>query len=78
MLDGDIDFTLNISPYEPDTNYNVVYIIDTSVSIDAVELQTIKDAYTDLTNFYVDEGIADNINFGVVSYDSGGRILHQC
>ena len=74
MLDGDVDYTLNISPYELDTEYNnVVYIIDTSSSIDSVELQTIKDAYTDLTNFYIDEGIAENINFGVVSFDSSGR-----
>ena len=74
MLDGDVDFTLNISPYELDTEYNnVVYVIDTSSSIDSVELQTIKDAYTDLTNFYIDEGIAENINFDVVSFDSNGR-----
>ena len=73
MLDGDVDYTLNILPYEPDTEYNVVYVIDTSISIDAVELQTIKDAYTDLTNFYINEGIAENINFGVVSFDSSGR-----
>ena len=73
MLDGDVDYTLNISPYQPDTEYNVVYVIDTSISIDEVELQTIQDAYTDLTNFYINEGIAENINFGVVSYDSSGR-----
>ncbi|WP_036486614.1 VWA domain-containing protein [Myxosarcina sp. GI1] len=73
MLDGDIDYTLNISPYEPSSEYNVVYVIDTSSSIDSAELQTIKDAYTDLTNFYINEGIAENINFGVVSYDSSGR-----
>ena len=73
MLDGDIDYTVNISPYEPDNNYNVVYVIDTSSSIDSVELQTIQDAYTDLTNFYINQGIAENINFGVVSYDSSGR-----
>ena len=73
MLDGDVDYTLNILPYEPDTQYNVVYVIDTSISIDAVELQTIQDAYTDLTNFYINEGIAENINFGVVSFDSSGR-----
>ena len=42
MLDGDIDFTLNISPYEPDTEYNVVYVLDTSASIDAAELQKMK------------------------------------
>ena len=73
MLDGDVDYTLNISPYEPDTEYNVVYVIDTSISIDAVELQTIQDAYAELTNFYINEGIAENINFGVVSFDSSGR-----
>ena len=69
MLDGNVDYTLNISPYQPDTQYNVVYVIDTSVSIDATELQTIKNAYTDLTNYYIDLGIAENINFGVVSFD---------
>ncbi len=73
MLDGDIDYTLNISPYEADTEYNVVYVIDTSLSIDAGELQTIQDAYTDLTNFYINEGVAEDINFGVVSFDSSGR-----
>ncbi|MEM8718734.1 MAG: hypothetical protein AAGE84_05430, partial [Cyanobacteria bacterium P01_G01_bin.39] len=26
MLDGDIDYTLNISPYEPSSQYNVVYV----------------------------------------------------
>ena len=69
MLDGDIDYTLHISPYQPDTQYNVVYVIDTSVSIDSAELQTMKNAYTDLTNFFVNQGIAENINFGVVSFD---------
>jgi hypothetical protein len=73
MLDGDVDYTLNILPYEPDTEYNVVYVIDTSSSIDAVELQTIQNAYTELSNFYINEGIAENINFGVVSFDSNGR-----
>ena len=73
MLDGDIEYTVNISPYEADTEYNVVYVIDTSSSIDAAELQTVQNAYTDLTNFYINEGIAEDINFGVVSYDSGGR-----
>ena len=51
MLDGDLEYTLNISPYEPATEYNVVYIIDTSISIEPSELQVIKTAYTDLTNF---------------------------
>ena len=62
MLDGDVDYTLNISPYKPDIQHNVVYIIDTSSSIDAVELQTMKDAYTNLTNYFVAQGIAENTN----------------
>ncbi len=73
MLDGDVDYTLNISPYKPDIQHNVVYIIDTSSSIDAVELQTMKDAYTNLTNYFVAQGIAENTNFGVVSFDSQAR-----
>jgi len=55
------------------TEYNVVYIIDTSISIEPSELQTIKTAYTDLTNFYINEGIAENINFGITSFDTSGR-----
>ncbi len=68
MLDGDVDFTLNISPYKPDTQYNISYIFDTSASMDAVELQQAKDAYTDLTNYFIDNEIAENINFGVVQF----------
>ena len=68
MLDGNVDYTVNISPYQPNTQYNVVYIIDTSASMDAVELQAVKNAYTDLTNYYVDSELAENINFGVVSF----------
>ena len=33
MLDGDVDYTLTISPYQPDTAYNITYIIDTSYSM---------------------------------------------
>ncbi len=79
MLDGDIEYTVNISPYEADTEYNIVYVIDTSDSIgfedpNRLRLQTIQNAYTDLTNYYIDQGIAENINFGVVSYDTSGRL----
>jgi Ca2+-binding RTX toxin-like protein len=70
MLDGDVDYTLNISPYKPDTQYNIVYIFDTSISIDAVELQTAKDAYISLTNYFIDNELAENINFGVISYSN--------
>ena len=36
--------------------------------MDAGELQQAKDAYTDLTNYYIDNGLAENINFGVVQF----------
>ena len=68
MLDGDIDYTLNILPYEPDTEYNISYIIDTSASMDAGELQQTKDAYIDLTQYFFNSGIAENINFGVIQF----------
>ena len=68
MLDGDVDYTLNISPYKSDTEYNFSYIIDTSASMDAEELQQTKDAYTDLTNYFIDSEIASNINFAVVQF----------
>ena len=68
MLDGDIDYTLNISPYKPDTQYNISYILDTSGSMDAEELQTAKDAYIDLINYYIDTGVAENSNFSVISF----------
>ncbi len=68
MLDGDVEYTLNISPYKPDTQYNISYIFDTSASMDAVELQQAKDAYTDLTNYFIDNEVAENINFSVVQF----------
>jgi Ca2+-binding RTX toxin-like protein len=35
MLDGNVDYTLNISPYKPDTQHNISYILDTSASMNA-------------------------------------------
>jgi RTX calcium-binding nonapeptide repeat (4 copies) len=68
MLDGNVDYTLNISPYKPDTQYNISYILDTSASMDSGELQQAKNAYTDLTNYFINSGLAENINFGVVKF----------
>ncbi len=70
MLDGNVDYTLNISPYKPDTQYNIVYIFDTSLSMSASELQTAKDAYINLTSYFINQGLAENINFGLVSFDN--------
>ncbi|MGL5941796.1 MAG: hypothetical protein ACRC2S_15720 [Waterburya sp.] len=74
MLDGNVDYTLNISPYKPDTQYNIIYIIDTPLSMSVVELQAAKDAYVDLTNYFIDNGLAEDINFGVVSFGSSAVI----
>ena len=68
MLDGDVDYTLNISPYQPNTEYNISYIIDTSASMDVGELQQTKDAYIDLTQYFINNEIAQNINFGVIQF----------
>jgi Ca2+-binding RTX toxin-like protein len=74
MLDGNVDFTLNISPYKPDTKYNIVYIIDTSLGVSASELDQAKSAYTNLTNYFVNNGLDENINFGVVSFNTQAAI----
>jgi len=77
MLDGDVDYTLNISPYKPDTEYNVSYIIDTSASMTTFDIQTAQDAYVNLTNSFIDAGIADSINFGVISFGTDAQILRD-
>ncbi|MBW4533543.1 MAG: VWA domain-containing protein [Pleurocapsa minor HA4230-MV1] len=74
MLDGNVDYTLNISPYKPDTQYNISYILDTSASMDSGELQAAKNAYTDLTNYFIDNGLAENINFGVVKFSRNATL----
>ena len=70
MLDGDIDYTLDISPYDPNSEYNIVYIVDTSQSMSGGKLQAVKNAYTDLINSHIDSGLADNGNFGVVEFST--------
>jgi|GEM_PF-2451261 len=69
MLDGDVEYTFNISPFELNSQYNIVYIFDRSKSTaSSAALQTTKDAYTDLTNYLVDNNLAENINFSLVSF----------
>jgi hypothetical protein len=74
MLDGNVDYTLNISPYKPDTQYNISYIFDTSASMNAAELQAAKNAYQDLTNYFIDNELAENINFGVVKFSRNATL----
>ena len=77
MLDGDIEYTIDISPYKPDTQHNVAYIIDTSASMYATKLQNTKDAYTNLTNYFIDQDIADSINFSVISFNEETSTLES-
>ena len=69
ILDGNADYTVRISPTKPDSQYNIAYIIDTSSSINEQELQNIKDAYISLTNYFIDNGIGENSNFAVISFN---------
>ena len=69
MLDGDIEYTVNISPFEPNANYNISYIISTSTKTDEVENQQVKDALVDLNNYFVDMGVGENSNFAVIQFN---------
>jgi uncharacterized protein YegL len=69
MLDGDADYTLNLSSVQG-TQYNFVYIIDVSGSMDGTPLQEAKAAYISLTNSLIDSGIADISRFAVISFDN--------
>ncbi len=68
MLDRDAEYTLNFSAIAPDTQYNVAFIIDTSASMDATELQQAKNAYISLANHFINTGLADVSNFAVISF----------
>ena len=75
MLDGDVEYTVNISPYEPSSQYNIVYMVDTSTSMNQSKLQQTKDAYTDLTNHLINSKLGEKINFGVVSFRRNAATL---
>ena len=68
MLDGDVEYTVNYSIIPQDTQYNIAFIIDTSNSMETAELQATKDAYINLTNYFIDNEIAENSNFAVINF----------
>jgi RTX calcium-binding nonapeptide repeat (4 copies) len=76
MLDGNVDYTLNISAFKPDSKYNVVYFLDTSSTNTAasgfnlIKFEQEKNAYIDLTNYFVNNGLAEKINFGIVTFNN--------
>jgi RTX calcium-binding nonapeptide repeat (4 copies) len=80
MLDGNVDYTLNISPYKPDSKYNVVYFLDTSSTnttsgtTNLAKFEQEKSAYIDLTNYFVNSGLAENINFGIVTFNNSATL----
>jgi Ca2+-binding RTX toxin-like protein len=69
MLDGDADYTLNLSSVQG-TQYNFVYIIDVSGSMGGTPLEQAKNAYISLTNSLIDSGIADISRFAVISFSN--------
>ncbi|MEO1673231.1 MAG: VWA domain-containing protein, partial [Cyanobacteria bacterium J06631_2] len=77
MLDGDIDYSLDILMYEPGSENNIVYIMDTSASMNAGELQTVKSAYIDLINYHIDSGLAQNSKFGVVQFSTNATSYYN-
>ena len=74
MFDGDVNYTLTIGS-EQGILFNFAYIIDTSGSIAGTPLAQAKAAYQALTQSLIDDGIADNSEFGVVDFDSSGRLF---
>jgi Ca2+-binding RTX toxin-like protein len=68
MLDRDAEYTVGFSAIPLDTQYNVAFIIDTSASMDATELQQAKNAYINLANHFINNGLADVSNFAVISF----------
>ncbi|MEM9276142.1 MAG: Calx-beta domain-containing protein [Cyanobacteria bacterium P01_F01_bin.143] len=68
MLDRDIEPTVHYSLVPPGEPYNIAFIIDTSASMSVEELAEVKDAYINLTNYFIDNEIAENSNFAVINF----------
>ena len=76
MIDGDAEYTIDISPFETNPQYNIAFIIDTSASMNVAptEFQEVKDAHTSLINYFKNNDIADDTNFGVVSFSKNATL----
>jgi Ca2+-binding RTX toxin-like protein len=74
MFDGDVEYKLNIGS-EQGALYNFAYIIDKSGSMRGGNLAAAKSAYNSLTQFLIDEGIAQQSEFGVVQFNSSARLI---
>ncbi|WP_038025667.1 hypothetical protein [Synechococcus sp. PCC 7336] len=69
-LDGDVDYSFEISALDPSTQFNFAYIIDTSGSTGGGILSTIQQTFTTLTNDLIATGIADISQFAVIEFNS--------
>ena len=84
MLDRDADYTVNISALPPSSTYNIALVIDTSFSMDGgpdhppntpTPLKQAQDAYVDLIDYFIDNGIAENARFSVIPFNTVGNTV---
>jgi Ca2+-binding RTX toxin-like protein/uncharacterized protein YegL/V8-like Glu-specific endopeptidase len=72
--DGDVDYTLTLGLQDSGL-FNIAYIVDSSGSMSGTNIAETRDAYRSLTQFLIDEGIAEDSNFAVVDFDSSARLF---
>lgn len=77
MLDGDVDYTLNISPLAPNSTYNIALVMDTSFSMNGEPLQQAKDAYVSPIDYFVNNDIADSTRFSVISFNTDATLFRN-
>ena len=77
MLDGDVDYTLDISPLAPNSTYNIALVMDTSFSMNGEPLQQAKDAYVSLIDYFVNNDIADSTRFSVISFNTNATLFRN-
>lgn len=70
MFDGDAEYTVTLSESNPSIQYNFAYIIDVSQSMTRDgKLEAAQAAYTSLTNFLIESGVADVSQFAVIPFN---------
>ncbi|MEB3827610.1 Calx-beta domain-containing protein [Phormidium sp. CCY1219] len=74
--DGEVDYTVTLSSAGQDVlgQFNFAYIIDTSGSVSGTALDNAQDAFTNLTNFLINEGIAANSTFTVIPFSDDATL----
>lgn len=72
--DGDADYTLTLSTSGLGTQYNFAFVIDRSGSTSGQPLSEAKTAYASLTEFLIDNDIADVSQFAVIPFSSSASL----